>query len=772
MSDSDGGGVASVRRRQRICWIFVIAGFLVILGYHLVPPGLAQDAIYQVVGLASAAAIVVGVRMNRPKRRLPWYLMAVGQLIWSVADAVFSIDATILGNDRFPSPADPLYLAAYPVVAIGLYLLNRGRRPRRDPGGLLDTAILTTALGLISWVVLARPTIDSYQESWVAATVAVAYPIGDIVIIGLVIRLLTTPGGRTVSLRLLIAAIVALLAVDTIATAMSLLTFDSSDAINFLWLASYVFWGAAALHPSMHELSQPTRGKDGPFTRKRLIALTVAVLVAPAVLAVEALTNHRVDIWAVVIGSVVMFVLVVLRMNLAIRQMSTANRQRSEAQEALAHQAAHDSLTGLPNRSSAIQLIKEALLRLRPRQGFVGLLFVDLDGFKTVNDNLGHRAGDQLLRAVAQRMLANVRADDVVARLGGDEFIVLLQGLDSEEDALGVAERLISAASSPFTLNGDQQVKVGASVGVAFSRGDVRDPDVLLHEADLAVYRAKRGGRGRTEIFNSRLREQLAARTSFESDLRRAISNDELVLHYQPIVRISTGEVQGFEALVRWQRPGFGLLSPAEFIPIAEQSDLICELGNWVCQTATLQLAAWNVATGTTNLVMAVNISARHLARSRIITDFRAALTTSGVQASQLIIEVTETTVIDDSVAILNLDELHAMGTMIAIDDFGTGYSSIARLERLPVDILKIDRHFLDPGNRKSKVLLRFMVDTAEALGLWTIAEGVELDEQRQLLLDIGCKFAQGYLLGRPVPQPTVEAQPLSPDRTLTRISR
>lgn len=766
--DDDPG---SVRRRRWICWVFVAVGFVVIGGYHLMPVGLAQDAVYQLVGLSSAAAIVIGVRINHPARRRPWFLMAAGQLLWSVADAVFSFDATILGNDRFPSPADPIYLAGYPAVAVGLYFLIRGRRPRRDVAGLLDSAILTTALGLLSWVLLASPTIDNYEDSWLAATVAVAYPIGDIIIIGMVIRLITTPGGRTTSLRLLIAAIVALLAVDTLATASGLLTFDSTGAINFLWLTSYVLWGASALHPSMHDLSQPTRVEDGPFTRKRLIALTIAVLVAPAILAVEVLTNQRLDVWAVVVGSVVMFVLVVVRMNLAINRMATANRQRSIAQDALAHQAAHDSLTGLPNRSSAIGAIRSALLRLNHGAGLVGLLFVDLDGFKSVNDTLGHRVGDELLQAVAKRMQANVRVDDVVARFGGDEFVVLLEGLDSEQDAVWVAERLIGALSSPFTLSRAYPTKVGASVGIAFTRGDVRDPDVLLHEADLAVYRAKRAGRGRTEVFSPQLREHLASRTSFERDLRRAISNDELVLHYQPIVHTGTGEVHGYEALVRWQRPGLGLLSPAEFIPVAEESDLICELGNWVCHTATLQLAAWNVITGTTDLVMAVNISARHLARPRIATDIREALMASGVRASQMIIEVTETAVIDDAAGMFNLDELHELGIMIAIDDFGTGYSSIARLEHLPVDILKIDRHFLEPGNPKSEVLLRLMVDTAHALGLSTIAEGVEIEDQRRLLDQIGCEFGQGYLLGRPVPHPSVEPR-INADRTLTRLGR
>jgi EAL domain-containing protein (putative c-di-GMP-specific phosphodiesterase class I) len=261
------------------------------------------------------------------------------------------------------------------------------------------------------------------------------------------------------------------------------------------------------------------------------------------------------------------------------------------------------------------------------------------------------------------------------------------------------------------------------------------------------------------------------ARTSFERELRRAINNDELVLHYQPIVHTSTGEIQGYEALVRWDRPGLGMLSPADFIPVAEQSDLICELGSWVCHTATLQLAAWNVITGHTNLVMAVNISALHLSRSRIVADVSAAVTASGIQPSQLIIEITETAVIDDSSAMLNLEALRRLGPMIAIDDFGTGYSSITRLERLPVDILKIDRHFLEPGNPKAEVLLRLMVETAYALGLWVIAEGVEEEPQRRLLEAFNCPFAQGYLLGRPVARPRVEERP-GLQRTLTPVNR
>ena len=748
--DGDRSDEPSAQRYGRVWLAFSALGAVAIAAYQLLPRGLGQDAVYVGLGLAGVVAIVTGVRLHRPVRARAWYLMAAGQLIWVCGDIKGSWNIDVAQIESFPSAADVFYLFAYPVLAAGLLLLFWGRRQRGDISGLLDSAIVTTGLGMLSWVLLARPTIASSGESVAAAVVSVAYPVGDILLLAMLVRFLTTPGTPTASLRLLLTAVGLLVTADTAASAFSLLTFDSTGKIDFLWLASYVIWGASALHPSMHALSKPAQPRAQRFSRVRQIALTLAVLVAPGTLAAERLLGVPLDVWAVVIGSMVMFVLVVARMRVVISQVMAVSRQRETLQHELLHRAAHDSLTGLPNRAQAIRLIEGALARAQRSGAVIGLLFVDLDGFKGINDSHGHAAGDQVLRTVAARMQGQVRTGDVVARLGGDEFVVLLEPLDEQGSAVAVAERLLSSVSRPIELAGGRTARLSASIGVALSQDGITDPDVLLYESDVAVYRAKSTGRSRIEVFDADVRTELSERAGLEAGIRTAIERNELVLHYQPIISLRTGEVEGYEALVRWNRPGVGLMLPAEFIPVAEHSDLICELDTWVLQRATQQLATWNQLQGPSDLVMAVNVSGRHVARRRIYNDVTGALQAAGVQPSQLSLEITETALLDDPVALTNLADLRRLGISISIDDFGTGYNSVARLENLPVDIVKIDGRFLDPQVPSSDKLLRLIVQAAHAFGLPVVAEGVENGDQLTVLRSLECESAQGYYLGRP----------------------
>ncbi len=674
-----------------------------------------------------------------------------------IGDGVGSWYVDIEHSQPFPSAADVCYLVAYPILAAGLFLLIRGRRPRRDIAGLLDSATVTAGLGVLSWVLLARPTMAASEHSFAAAAVGLAYPMADILLVGLLIRLVTTPGGRTPALRMLLAAVAMLIAADTTSAAVSLFTSTSTNALDTVWLSSYLLWGAAALHPSMYSLSQPTRTTEVDFSRARLVALTLATLIAPGTLAVQWLLGIKIDVWAVVTGSVVMFLLVVARMQVAIEQIVAANRDRDRLQEDLAYQAEHDSLTALPNRAQSLRLIEGALQRAQRSGAMIGLLFVDLDGFKAVNDNFGHRAGDDVLRCVAQRMQTVVRGGDIVGRLGGDEFVVLLETLDTERSAVEIADRLIEAVSAPITRSDGRLVRVGASVGVAISQDGATNPAHLLHEADTAVYRAKAAGRGRVEVFDNALRRELSERASFETAIIQAIGNDELLLHYQPIIDLRTGQVEGYEALVRWERPGFGLVSPAEFIPAAEASDLICDLDSWVLNHATRQLAAWSDIPGADRLTIAVNISGRHISNPRIKDDVNAALQACGLPPQRLILEITETVLIDDLLAIHHLEELRKLGVAISIDDFGTGYNSISRLQRLPVDIIKIDRSFLDTTEPSSNKLLQLMVQSVHAFGLPVIAEGVEYEYQLAALEAMECESAQGFYIGYPMPAADAE---------------
>ncbi|SEP26975.1 putative bifunctional diguanylate cyclase/phosphodiesterase [Trujillonella endophytica] len=439
----------------------------------------------------------------------------------------------------------------------------------------------------------------------------------------------------------------------------------------------------------------------------------------------------------------------------SVQQMVTSVRQREELQVALAHRATHDPLTELPNRAQAVAAVAGALHRAQRSGGTTGLLFVDLDGFKAVNDRFGHACGDAVLRATATRMLSAVRAGDTVCRLGGDEFVVLVEQVEDERELVLLAERLVAAVSRPVHIDG-VDVRVGASIGVAVSRDGGTDTDVFFAEADTAAYRAKARGRGRAEVFDDDLRRQLSARAETEAAIAAGLAAGEMCLEYQPVHDVMHGGVTGFEALVRWHRPGVGAVPPDQFVPVAEASALICDIDRWVLHEATRQLAEWRRAAppsaGGPAPTVAVNISGRHLAEPSVVSDVADALAASGLPPALLVIEVTETVLVSDPMAYEHLATLREMGVGIAIDDFGTGYTSIGQLRHMPVDTLKIDRSFIgstDPGHEE---LVALMIRAAHTFGLTVVAEGVEEPEQLERLRAESCDSAQGYLLHRPLP--------------------
>jgi diguanylate cyclase (GGDEF)-like protein len=478
--------------------------------------------------------------------------------------------------------------------------------------------------------------------------------------------------------------------------------------------------------------------------------MTVAAVVTPGILVVQSLAGLPISVWPVAIGSLTMFLLVLVRMNVAINQIAAMSRQRKVLQEELHHQASHDALTGLPNRVQALLLVNQALERARRTGDDVTVLFVDLDGFKGVNDTMGHRAGDEVLRVVARRLTAAVRHGDVAARLGGDEFIVMLEGEAGGDTAAQVAERVIDTVSETIRLGPDSDVRVGASVGIATSLGGQGTADELVHDADQALYRAKADGKGRHVEFGAELRAELSEQARLEVALRQGLANHELRLHYQPVLDVTSGELRGYEALVRWERPGVGLLLPSEFLPVAEGSDLICELDSWVLLQATKQLATWSSAAGHDGLVMAVNVSGRHVARRRFVDDVVEAIAMAGIRPRQLVVEVTETALAEHRTAIANLTELRRLGVAVSLDDFGTGYSRIGQLTRLPVDSVKIAREYLEPGSVANRKLLELMVQAAHSAGLPVVGAGVERPDQLEVLQQLGCESAQGFYLGRP----------------------
>ncbi len=437
------------------------------------------------------------------------------------------------------------------------------------------------------------------------------------------------------------------------------------------------------------------------------------------------------------------------------RSIELSSAEMRALHDVLSAQARQDSLTGLPNRTAVLEHLRRELARSRRAHSDVAVLFIDLDGFKLVNDTLGHEAGDHLLVRAAERIRSAVRTEDTVARLGGDEFVVVCGGIEAAERERGpslVAGRIVELLEAPFRI-GTQDVFVSASIGISMTTFASRTPDPsaedLLRQADQAMYRAKGAGRANFAIYDAQMAAEAGARMALEADLRRAVANDELVLHYQPLMDLASGGVTGFEALVRWNRPGFGLVPPNVFIPIAEEARLIHAIGRWVLDEACRTAATWAA-----ELSISVNLSARELGHPDIVNHVSDALHDSGLAPQRLVVELTESTALSDREGVAtNIGRLRSLGVRVAIDDFGTGYSSLGRLRSLEAQILKIDRSFvndLDQGEG-AVAIIAAVVAMGRSLGLQVVAEGVETLGQLETLERLGCEGAQGYHFAKPL---------------------
>jgi len=429
--------------------------------------------------------------------------------------------------------------------------------------------------------------------------------------------------------------------------------------------------------------------------------------------------------------------------------------ERKAVEERLRHEALHDELTGLPNRAFFQDLLYRAIGRARRHPDYrFAVLFLDVDRFKVVNDSLGHGAGDELLTLVARRLLLCLRPEDTVARLGGDEFIILLDAIDGSGDGVRVASRIQEELRVPFRIGG-HEVFTSVSIGIALDDGRYRRPDELIRDADIAMYRAKSGGRSGYEIFDREMHVEAVNLLHLETDLRRALERGEFVLRYQPVVRLGDRRIEGFEALLRWRHPRRGMLRPPEFVPLAEETGLIVPIGRWVLDQLCRVLADWEARhPGRPGVRLSVNVGARQWSDPSLVYDLEQRLAASFIPPGRLGLELTESIIMGNPEGTLRTAErLGALGVDLLIDDFGTGYSSLSQLHRFPVRALKIDRSFVAgiPGSGESREIVRSILGLARSLGLEAVAEGVETGKQAEHLRRLGCEIAQGFLFAHPM---------------------
>ncbi len=756
-------------------WKYVLViGICAVAGYFVLPGPAAKDIAYSALGIGSMACILIGIHIHKPRDRLSWYLLAIGVACFFLGDAVLDFYGLVLHvNIPFPSFADAFYLAGYPFVFAGVLRLSRDPNLAVRREDYADVAIVSMGALAISWHFLMNSYVHDASLTTFGKLVILAYPIMDIALIFIVFRALLFGAASLPFHKLIAMGLIGMFAGDFAYDLLVLHNgYQTGNPVDALFLVEYVLIGAAALHPSIAQgipvepkLSPNIYHREAPG-RRRMPLVAFAGFVPPAILLVASCLGVAVNVPVLSGLCVAVSALVYLRMIWLIDRITgqsdeievhahaleASHRGRDELESDLRHLAFHDELTGLANRALLHDRVEHALAAAE-RSGLpVALCFGDLDGFKTVNDTLGHHVGDEVLVRAGKLLASIVRPGDTVARIGGDEFAVLMVDVERPETAVDFARRIVSVLRNAPDFEGNQ-VGLSISVGVAYAEPG-KTTEQLLSEADSAMYEAKENGKNRVEVFEASMRSRMLERLEMTNGFRWALSRSEFFLHYQPIMSLADGRLRGFEALVRWQHPTLGEVSPLRFIPVAEETGFIVPLGRWIVVEACEQLAAWS-ADANEELVLSVNLSRRQLMSPYLADEVRTALDLTGVDPHQLILEITESVLMKDPAqAAVALSELRALGIRIAVDDFGTGYSSLSHLQRFPVDVLKIDKSFIDPlidSDPGSWALVTAILTLARTLGLDVIAEGIEHESQLHRLIELGCDKGQGFLMARPL---------------------
>lgn len=722
-------------------YLFVVAGMSVAY-FTVSPTPTTKLALYNGVGFLALLGTIVGIWLRRSDERKPWIMFAFGQASFLIADLIYYWLETHREAVPFPSVADAFYLLMYPLVIAGLtFKIRKNLNRNKDWEGLIDAGIFGIALFSVLWVVVMDSYVPLAGQATLERLISLCYPVMDLAVLFVAIRLAVGAHRRNTSLTLIIAALCSLVIADVQYGVLNAAdAFKTGGVVDAFWLGFYVLFALAALNPSTAADKKHHPERMERLTKPRLGLMFMATLTVPCV---DLIWGTPADRYVTLISSAVLFALILGRVIGLVRTVE-------QGRELLHQEARQDPLTGLANRT---QFTEQTIRALETNAKSVAVLMIDLDDFKAVNDSLGHEAGDLVLSEVSDRINRSIRDTDVVARLGGDEFAVLITKMIDPQDAANTASRIIQSLREPISVL-NRQVRVGASIGVAVQSDEHSDVQSLLRGADVAMYLAKRKGKSRYEFFEQHQYAEIIDRLTLKEDLETALEQNQFLVHYQPIVDTDTAIIRSVEALVRWNHPDRGLISPNAFIPIAEETGSINEIGSWVLHEACKQVRQWqlNIA-HCGELRASVNLSVRQLHDPQLLQNVTSALQMSGLAPEYLTLEVTESLLVADGNSTRTLQQLTALKVKIAIDDFGTGYSSLSYLHSFPVDTIKIDQSFIHKldDSATSHALVRTVIDLARAVGGTTVAEGVENQRQLDILSELKCDLVQGFLLSRPL---------------------
>jgi diguanylate cyclase (GGDEF)-like protein len=745
--------------------------------------------------LATTALYLAANRSKIICKRLfwAWGFLALAQLSFTLGDFIWGVLEVRMGPQPFPSIADGFYLLFYLLFFIGILFLPSQHIERlKSYKILLDASIVLVVASIGFWIFLLGPVIASNaNQPLLNQALALAYPAGDLVLFVAVQKLLylSSKDESHAPLFFLIAGAAVMITVDSIYSYQTILgKYSSGRLLDLGWITSYyligmagVWQAALAPHEAKTDMQAASSSITQPENNSWLIYLSYTwIPVAFIILILNYTGQIHLDLFATV-GAIIAISLVLIRQILTFHEneflfgqlhealnqvtertveLQRANQElrwevheRARIEKQIAYDSLHDGLTGLPNRTLFMDRLYHAIEFMKRHEDFCFVtIFLDIDQFKEINDSLGHPIGDQVLIEMAQRLSACLRTSDTVARLGGDEFIILLEDTQELEGVPQVIDRIQNRLKEPLTLEG-RMLSITASFGIVANGNSYSQAEDIIRDADIAMYQAKMDGKARYAIFDPQMRDQAAWRLKMKADLQKAITYGEFFLNYQPIFSLSGNRILGFEALLRWQHPQNGVISPLDFIPLAEETGLILPIGTWVLHQACRQLLEWQARfPQTPPLTMSVNVSSIQIKQADFVDQVQEALQKTGVDGNSLILEITEGVLLNRSESITNrFKALNAMGIQFQIDDFGTGYSSLSYVKDFPINSIKIDRSFIQKiGVDNSADIVRTIINLAHSLRQGAIAEGIETEGQLEDLKKANCDAGQGYLLSRP----------------------